>query len=163
MGVTGVENGQKNVEKLCTFPVSEIDSSGVLIVIEQEPQKIVTLAPSAAQTMWEIGGKDKVVGVTHYAEYLEGADEKVVISSSEGEIVLEGVVSLNPDLVLAPGIVPEKTVSKLRETGMTVYYSSELRTIEDIIEETRLIGRLSGECEGAVEVTTWMQSSLDLI
>tara|TARA_Y100001970_G_scaffold293676_1_gene442276 strand:+ start:72206 stop:73222 length:1017 start_codon:yes stop_codon:yes gene_type:complete len=163
MGTVGVENGEKSIEELCTFPISEIDASGILVEIEREPQKIVTLAPSSAQTMWEIGGKNKVVGITHYAEYLEGADERVVISSSEGEIVLESVVSLNPDLVLAPSIIPEKTVEKLRETGMVVYYSSELRTIEDIMEETRLIGRLSGECEGAEEVTTRMQSSLDLI
>ena len=115
MGTVGVENGEKSIEELCTFPISEIDASGVLVEIEKEPQKIVTLAPSSAQTMWEIGGKDKVVGMTHYAEYLEGADERVVISSSEGEIVLESVVSLNPDLVLAPSIIPEKTVEKLRE------------------------------------------------
>ncbi|MCH2453135.1 MAG: helical backbone metal receptor [Halobacteriales archaeon] len=163
MGTVGIESGEKDIGELCTFPVSGIDASGVLVEIEKEPQKIVTLAPSAAQTMWEIGGKNKVVGITHYAEYLEGADEKVVISSSEGEIILESVVSLNPDLVLAPSIIPGKTVEKLRETGMVVYYSSELRTIEDIIEETRLIGKLSGECKGAEEVTTWMQSSLDRI
>ena len=163
MGTVGVENGEKSIEELCTFPISEIDASGVLVEIEKEPQKIVTLAPSSAQTMWEIGGKDKVVGMTHYAEYLEGADEKVVISSSEGEIILESVVSLNPDLVLAPSIIPGNTVEKLRETGMVVYYYSELRTIEDIIEETRLIGKLSGECKGAEEVTTRMQSSLDRI
>ncbi len=163
IGMVGVESGENGIEELCTFPISEIDASGALVEIEKEPQKIVTLAPSAAQTMWEIGGQNKVVGITHYAEYLEGTDEKAVISSSEGEIILESVVSLNPDLILAPSIIPEKTVEKLRETGMVVYYSSELRTVEDIMEETRLIGRLSGECEGAEEVTTWMQSSLDLI
>ena len=163
IGVVEIEDGQKNMEDLCTFPVRVIDASGVVVEIDKEPQRIITLAPSAAQTMWEIGGKDKVVGVTYYARYLKGVDEKNVISNSGGEIILESVVSLDPDLVLAPSIIPEKTVGKLREAGVTVYYSSELKTIEDIMEETRLIGRLSGECEGAEEVVGWMLSSLDLI
>tara|TARA_A100001037_G_scaffold241923_1_gene222237 strand:+ start:46354 stop:47385 length:1032 start_codon:yes stop_codon:yes gene_type:complete len=161
IGIVGIEDGQGNMQNSCEFPMSEIDASGLTIEIEKEPQRIVSLAPSASQTMWEIGGSEKIIGVTHYAEYLEGADEKEVISSLEGEIILENVVSLEPDLVLAPSIIPEKTVEKLREAGLIVYYSSELSTIEDIIEETRLIGRLSGECEGAEEVIEWMESTLN--
>ena len=163
IGVVGIEDGQKDIEDLCKFPIREVDASGFVVEIDKEPQRVITLAPSAAQTMWEIGGKDKVVGVTHYAKYLEGVDGKNVISSMEGEIILENVVSLDPDLVLSPNIIPKKTVEKLREAGVTVYYSSELKTIEDIMEETRLIGRLSGECEGSEEVVVRMQSKLDLI
>ena len=74
IGMVGIEDGQKDIEDLCKFPIREVDASGVVVEIDKEPQRIITLAPSAAQTMWEIGGKDKVVGVTYYARYLKGVN-----------------------------------------------------------------------------------------
>lgn len=151
---------ENNMGNLCEFPFVGMDAGGTVINIVDEPRKIVTLAPSAAQTIWEIGGNEKVIGLTHYAKYLEGASDREIISNIEGEIILEKVVLLEPDLIIAPSIVPERTVEKLRESGMIVYHSSEIKTIEDIIEETRLIGKLSGECEGAERIADWMTMSL---
>jgi iron complex transport system substrate-binding protein len=59
----------------CSFPVSKVDATGTTVSLNKEPERVVTLSPSAAQIMWEIGAKEKVVGVTQYASYLKGADE----------------------------------------------------------------------------------------
>jgi iron complex transport system substrate-binding protein len=158
--VANAEGDERDMDNLCEFPFVGMDAGGAVVNIVDEPRKIVTLAPSAAQTIWEIGGSEKVVGLTHYAGYLEGASDREIISNMEGGIILEKVVLLEPDLIIAPSIIPEKTVKKLRESGMIVYHSSEMKTIEDIIEETRLIGKLSGECEGAEITVDWMEMNL---
>ena len=144
----------------CSFPVERTDLSGTTVTVEEEPSRVVTLNPSAAQTMWEIGAKDKVVGVTKHAMNLEGAQEKHNVSGGGQTISTEEVVGLEPDLVLAPNTIDNETVAKLRETGLTVYHFREAKSIEDVKRKTRIIGELTGECAGAEETVGWMESEL---
>ncbi|WP_458206438.1 PGF-CTERM-anchored ABC transporter substrate-binding protein [Haladaptatus sp. NG-SE-30] len=151
-------------QETCSFPVTKTDATGTDVTIEKEPQKIVTLSPSAAQTMWEIGGKDKVVGVTKYATYLEGAGAKANVSGAGmTAVVPEKVVAQEPDLVLAPNVIPDQTVQKLRNAGLTVYKFREAKSIEDIYAKTELTGQLTGECQGAAETVSWMKDRVNTV
>jgi iron complex transport system substrate-binding protein len=148
----------------CEFPVTRTDATGADVTVESKPARIVTLAPSAAQTMWEIGGSDAVVGVSRYAAYLEGAGAKTNVSGAGQTFVdVEQVVGLEPDLVLAPNVVPNETVDKLRSAGVTVYKFRPAPSIEFVEEKTLLIGRLTGHCEGARETVDWMTERLDAV
>jgi len=42
-------------ESDCTFPVELTDQSGTTVTVEESPSRVVTLNPSAAQTMWGAG------------------------------------------------------------------------------------------------------------
>lgn len=153
---------QSTVE--CGFPFSATDATGTEVTVEEEPKRIVTLNPSAAQTMWEIGGQAKVVGVSQYAAYLDGADAKANISASGQAFVnVEKVIGLEPDLVLAPNTIPNETVAKLRQAGLTVYKFPYQSSIEDIKEKTLLTGQLTGHCDGAEETVDWMESELKTV
>lgn len=148
----------------CEFPFSATDATETEVTVDEEPERIVTLNPSAAQTMWEIGGEAKVVGVSQYAAYLDGADAKANVSASGQAFVnVEKVIDLEPDLVLAPNTIPNETVSQLREAGLTVYKFPYQTSIDDIEEKTLLMGQLTGECEGAEETVAWMESELDTV
>lgn len=148
----------------CRFPFSTTDATGTEVTVENEPQSIVTLNPSAAQTMWEIGGREKVVGVSQFASYLEGAESKTNISAAgESSFNLERIVSLEPDLVLAPNTISNDTVAQLRETGLTVFKFPFQQSIEDIQERTLLMGQLTGECDGAEETVASMEKRLNTV
>jgi iron complex transport system substrate-binding protein len=144
----------------CSYPQTFTDAVGNEVQIDEEPQRIVTLNPSAAQTLWEIGGKDKVVGVSTHAMYLEGADEKTDVSADPQSISTETVVDLEPDLVLAPNTIPEETTEELRSNGLTVYRFASASSISDVYDKTERIGELSGECEGAADTVEWMQTEI---
>lgn len=146
----------------CSFPVTATDATGTMVTIENEPQRIVTLAPSAAQTLWEIGAREKVVGVSQYASYLEGTETLTVVSSGM-TYNIEEIVGLEPDLVLAPYIISNQTVKKLRSAGVTVFKFEAAESIEDVYEKTRLIGRLVGACEGADRIVTAMKERVSTI
>jgi hypothetical protein len=75
------------------------DATGEEITLQERPERVTTTNPSAAQTMWEIGAKEKVVGLTKYAAYLEGAETRTNVSGAEQIVSLERVVALEPDLV----------------------------------------------------------------
>ena len=164
VGVAGAATGQETTEANCSFPVTATDATGTEVTIEEEPQRIVTLAPSAAQTMWEIGGKEKVVGVSQYAGYLAGAGSRTNVSGAGQTYVnTEVVVGLEPDLVLAPEVIPNETVAQLRNAGLTVFKMPHSATIEDVYAKTTLTGRLTGECAGAAETVSWMKERIGTV
>ncbi|MFB6132296.1 MAG: PGF-CTERM-anchored ABC transporter substrate-binding protein [Halanaeroarchaeum sp.] len=145
----------------CDFPIESTDATGTAVTVENEPETVVTLGPSAAQTMWEIGAREKVIGVSQYAKYLEGAESRTNVSGAARSYVdVETVVALEPDLVLAPNIIPDETVAKLRSTGLTVYKFERATSLHAVVEKTRLIGRLTGACAGADERATEMNRTI---
>jgi len=134
----------------CSFPFGATDATDTEVTVEEPPERVVTLAPSAAQTTKEIGAWETVVGVSGFAAYLEGADEKANVSSGQG-ISVEKVVAQEPDLVLAPNVIPDETVEQLRDSGLTVYKFAAATSMDDVVDKTALTGELVGECEGASE------------
>jgi iron complex transport system substrate-binding protein len=145
----------------CEFPLTVTDATGTDVSIQERPERVTTLNPSAAQTMWEIGGKDQVVGLGQYALYLDGADSRANVSAAGFGVSVEKVVGTNPDLVLAPNATPAETVRSLRGAGLTVFHFSEATTVADVREKTTLTGRLTGNCEGAAEANAWMTANVE--
>jgi len=148
-------------QQACTFPYTATDATGTDVTLEEKPERVTTLNPSAAQTMWEIGGKSQVVGLSQFALYLEGADSRTNVSASGFGVSIEKVVGTNPDLVLAPNATSTETVASLRDAGLTVFHFSSSTTIEDVSEKTTRIGRLTGNCEGAAETNAWMNANVE--
>jgi len=145
----------------CSFPVTLTDATGTEVTIEERPERVTTTNPSAAQTMWEIGGRSQVVGLTQYAGYLEGAESRTNVSASFG-VNVEKVVGTNPDLVLAPN-ASAGDVEPLRQAGLTVYHFRAATTIDDIREKTATTGRLTGNCGGAAEANAWMDANVEAV
>lgn len=149
----------------CGFPVSAVDATDTEVTVEAEPESIVTLNPSAAQTLWEIGAREKVTGVTKHAMNLEGASERTNISRADQTISHEVVVELDPDLVLAPlsTVTTEEDVNKLRGAGLTVYAYPSADSIEAVRERTLLTGQLVGACGGAEDTVEWMDERIAVV
>lgn len=147
----------------CTYPLTVEDATGEEVTLEEPPERVVTTAPSAAQTMWEMGAEEKVVGVTEHALYLDGADDRRLVSGEDGALVTEQVVAAEPDIVLAPNATGTERVDQLREAGLTVYHFSLATSLEDVSDHTATIGELTGSCDGAEETLTWMEEELAVV
>ena len=147
----------------CAFPYTITDATGQEIILEEPPERVVTTSPSAAQIMWEIGADDRVVGVTEHALYLEGADDRVIISDDDGFIDAELVVNAEPDLVLAPNATGSDTVDQLRDLGLTVYLFHEATDLDDVATKTGIIGEFVNACDGATETIDWMDEQLAIV
>lgn len=161
-GVATAESTAQDTQ--CEFPATFEDAGGAEVTLAEEPEEVVTLNPSAAQTMWEIGAENKVTGVSQYASYLDGAENRTAISAEDGFTSVETVIDLDPDLVLAPNTIPPETVEQLRSEGdLTVYQFESASSIDDVRDKTRLIGQLVGECEGAEETVSWMDEELSAV
>ena len=148
----------------CSFPVTATDATGTDVTVDEEPERIVTLQPSAAQTLWEIGARDKVVGVSKYASYLDGAESRTNISGAGQQFVnVEKVAGLEPDLVLAPNTIPNETVETLRGAGLTVFKFEFASSFADISSKTNQTGQLVGACDEAERTVSEMETRVDAI
>lgn len=149
----------------CSFPITVTDATGTAVTVPDEPDRIVALAPSAAQQLWAVGARDRVVGlpINEYTAYLDGRDNRTDVYGDDGLPVPETVVGLEPDLVLAPNVVRNDTVASLRDAGLTVYKFEEARSIEDVYAQIEHTGRLVGEFEAGAAVSAEMEGTVTAI
>lgn len=149
----------------CSFPFSATDATGTEVTVQDEPERVVVVGPSATQTMWEIGAREKVVGLwkSPYTSYLDGAADRPNVASQYGQAQVEKVLEQNPDVVLLANIQANETAAQLRDAGVTVYKFHAATSFEAIYEKTRLIGNLVGECEGAESTVGWMQTQVQKV
>ena len=149
----------------CSFPVTVTDASGTDVSLREEPERIVVLAPSDAQTLWAIGARGNVVGMPtgQYTSYLNGTQGKTDVTNNDGSVNAEQVVGLQPDIVFAASVTPNETVAQLRGAGLTVYSTGLATSIEDVYGVTERYGRLTGNCEGANETVREMRTRVNEI
>jgi len=147
-------------DETCSFPLSMTDATGQTVTLESPPERIVTTNPSAAQTLWELGERDRVVGVTQYASYLDGTENRTNVSAADPGVSVERVVGTNPDLVMAPNASAGQ-VESLREAGLTVYHFPEATSVADIAAKTTTTGRLVGACAAAADANAEMRAAVD--
>lgn len=152
-GGVGPALGQEPVD--CSFPVTAPDATGETVTVPEEPERVVVLAPSAAQTVWAIGAREKVVGmpVNQYTAYLADREGVRNVVTDQGQPIQEAVVELDPDLVLAPNIVANDTVRSLRDAGPRTYKFRPARSLADVSAKTELTGLLVGEFPSAARTS----------
>ena len=149
----------------CTFPYTATDATGTAVTIDADPERIVTLNPSAAQTMWEIGAEAEVVGVSQYASYLDGAEAKANVSGPSG-VSVEAVLAADPDLVLVPSSsygASEERVEQIRAQGIPVFVFGQGTSLSFVANKTERTGRLTGNCEAGAERAAEMRASIALM
>ncbi|WP_254272127.1 PGF-CTERM-anchored ABC transporter substrate-binding protein [Haloarcula marina] len=161
VGATPAAASAQSTQSDCSFPMTVTDATGTEVTITERPDRVTTTNPSAAQTMWEIGGREQVVGLTQYASYLDGADSRTNVSAGFG-VNVEKVLETEPDLVIAPNS-SAGDVAALRQAGLTVYHLPAATTVDDIREKTTTVGRITGNCEGAAEANAWMTQNVDAV
>lgn len=117
------------------------------------PQRIIALAPSSAEIVWELGAGNRIVGVSPYVTYPSQLQGIVKIGGLH-DPDLETIVGLKPDLLLLRGAnVHLENLCKSR--GISLYYdrtdslASIYTTIEELGAELKLEDK-AAELAGSV-------------
>ncbi|MGL5677766.1 MAG: ABC transporter substrate-binding protein [Cellulosilyticaceae bacterium] len=154
-----VETQTPKKEEAAAFPVTFTDSLGVEVTVAEEPQRIVSLAPSTTEILYFLGVEEKIVGRTKYCSYPESLSEVAEIGGTSDPNV-EAVIDLNPDLVVASTHTSEEVMAKLREVGIPVAFLNEQESVEGTYSAIENIGLLIGAQTKAEEVVESMKASI---
>jgi len=119
-----------------------LDADGRRLALARPAARIVSLVPSATQTLRAIGADGLLVGRTDF-DTEEWTDP---IPSVGGglEPSLEAIVALEPDLVIRFGGEQDpRTADRLEALGIP-FLTIRPDRVEDILETARLLGRATG-------------------
>lgn len=132
------------------------------MIVPNEPQRIVSLAPSVTETLFALGVGNKVMGVTTYCDYPPEALEKEKVGDTTRPN-LERIISLGPDLVIVSTASQlEQFVSKLEELNIPVYVSNP-RNVEGVLLSINAIGEMVGASSRARELSADLRARLGAI
>jgi len=141
-------------------PVVVVDSRGREVEVPADVQRIVSLAPSNTEILFALGLGDKIVGVTNFCDYPEGAKSVAKVGDAM-EMNVEKIVSLSPDLVLAIDGMQE-VQSSLEEVGLAVVVLQPA-DLEAIYETIELVGQAAGGEEAAQTLVDSMRAKIEAV
>ncbi len=116
------------------------DQLGREVRFEQPVRRIVSLAPSATETVYALGAEDRLVGVTSFCNYPPEAQKKEKVGSYYLPS-LEKIVAAKPDLVVLSAPGQEQTQAKLEGLRLKVVVLNP-RTSGETLESFRLLGKV---------------------
>ena len=124
------------------YPVTVTDDAGRELLVEAEPQRIVSLAPSNTEIVCALDACDRLVGVTDFDDFppeVVDVDDVVIAATVDVELV----VAAEPDLVLAAGneLTPTPVIEQLEELGLPVLVLYP-ETLDEVYADIELVGEV---------------------
>ncbi|MBM4463381.1 MAG: cobalamin-binding protein [Chloroflexi bacterium] len=138
------------------------DDLGKTFSFDGPVDSIISLAPANTEIVFALGAGNKLIGRTDYCNY---PPEAASVESVGGfwDPNKEKIVVLNPDVVLAADIHNlTGDTAWLGEKGLKVITVNP-QTLNDILTDISMVGKLTGKEEKAEELVADMQSRIDYV
>jgi len=129
--------------KILAGPV--VDQVGRTLVVPENPTRVIALAPSITEIIYDLGQEERLVGVTQYSTYPPEAESLPRVGSYVRPDI-EKIVALKPDLCLATKDGnPKHIVDKIVSLGIPVYVINPRNLVEIMDTITRIGSLLQAE------------------
>lgn len=135
------------------------DQMGNAFQITRPAKRIVSLVPSLTETLYDLGCRSEVIGITKFCIHPElWFREKQRIGGTK-TVDLEKVKALKPDLILANKEEndPEQVKALMKLFPVWV---SDLKNTEDAISMIQSLGKLTDKNEAASDLCSQINSAL---
>ena len=135
------------------------DQVGRTFNVPENPGRIIALAPSITEIMYDLGQEKRLVGVTQYSTYPPEAESLPRVGSYV-RLDIEKIVALQPDLCLAiKDGNPKHIVDKLVNLGLPVYVVNP-RNLKQIMDAITKLGSLLNAEQKAKELVLDMEKRI---
>ncbi len=129
---------------------------------DTRPIRIVSLSPVITESLYLLGLKDNIAGVTIYCNRPADAKTRPVIGTVM-EPDIEKIVKLRPDLVLAMGLTNQKVLVKMKSLGLNVMTWEIPGTFSGICDVFLKIGAATGKTTEARRIVETARVEVDNI
>ena len=143
------------------YPMTLTDDGGTEVTLETQPQRIVALAPSFVEVLFEIGAVDTIVAADENTDEPPEASSIPKVSGFEPSV--EGIASYQPDLVLMCCSDAGGLQGALTQLDIPTMYFDTPTTVEGVYDQIQTIGAAVGHPDEAADVVSQMQSDIDAI
>ncbi|MDK2974388.1 MAG: hypothetical protein PWP08_759 [Methanofollis sp.] len=139
--------------------VTVVDDFGAKVTINGTPRRIISLAPSNTEILYDLGLDDRIVGVTDYCNYPPEA-EKVDRVGGYSTPNLEKVIAKKPDLVVCSFGNTDEAIKRLRDLGLTVIATNPT-DLSGVMDDVVMLGKATGTEDRADEIVADMQTRIE--
>ncbi len=139
----------------------------VLLVLSSamadQSKRIISLAPSITESLYQLGAEEDLIGLTSYCNYPPETKTKETIGTLINPNI-EKIYSLSPDLVLAAnGINRSQTIEKLRDLGLKVIALDECNSFDEVAKNFIRLGKLTQREEKARDIVRATEKEVNSI
>ncbi len=141
------------------FPYEVERSDGKTLTFEKPAGRIVSLSPGATEIIYAIGGESALAAVDNQADFpAAAADYPTKVDAFEPNI--EAIAAVEPDLVVVATDIGD-LVAALDRLSIPVLFidiNTDVLTIEDVIEQIPMFGRITGRDAAAAELVESLEA-----
>lgn len=137
------------------YPKTVVDGRGKEIVIEEKPDRIVSITLAVDEYLVNLTDTENIVGVTAISQdpgISNVAEQTADIEAKFETVTAEQVIALEPDLVIVPSYVNPEVLDQLDDAGIVTYQVVDDASFDGIIDTVRVLGDLLDEEENADKV-----------
>ena len=136
-----------------------VDQVGRTLVVPENPTRVIALAPSITEIIYDLGQEERLVGVTQYSTYPPEAESLPRVGSYV-RLDIEKIVALKPDLCIATKDGnPKHIVDKIVSLGIPVYVINP-RNLQQIMDTITRLGSLLRAEQAAKELVSDMEKRI---
>jgi iron complex transport system substrate-binding protein len=154
-GDSGAENEPAATAPALAFPVTVEAANGDVSIVER-PEKIVSLSPTATETLFSIGAGEQVTAVDEQSNHPADAP-RTKLSGFQPNV--EAIAGFEPDLVIA-AFDPGGLVRGLDKLDIPVLLLPAAKDLEDAYAQMQALGKATGQSEEADALVTRMRSRI---
>ncbi|MFW6034083.1 MAG: ABC transporter substrate-binding protein [bacterium] len=156
-GATGSPDpSPEAAETASTYPVA-VEAANGSVTIDAQPERIVSLSPTATETLFAVGAGDQVVAVDEQSDH---PAEAPTTDLSGFEPNVEAIAEYEPDLVLAEGTGPDELTDGLDRLEIPVIVQSAATDLDEAYQQIEDIGAATGHADEAEDVVADMRDRI---
>jgi iron complex transport system substrate-binding protein len=140
------------------FPVTVVASNGK-VTVRRQPRRIVSLSPTATESLFAIGAGFRVVAVDDQSDFPRSAPRTSLSGFTPN---VEAIAAYRPDLVVI-AYDPKNLSGALRKLGITVLHHDGAKTLAGAYQQIRQLGLVTGQREEARRVVAGMKARITAI
>ncbi|USQ76026.1 ABC transporter substrate-binding protein [Ornithinimicrobium cryptoxanthini] len=141
---------------LDAFPVT-IDTPTGEVVIEERPERIISLSPSATEILFAIGAGDQVIAADEFSNYPPNAPT-TELSGYEPNV--EAIVGYEPDLVVLANDINEIEAS-LTALDIPVIINTAPLDVDSGYDGMAALGLATGHADEAAAAVSGMRAAME--
>ncbi len=127
---------------------SVTDQTGRRVNVPENPQRLISLAPSITETLYALGLGDRIVGDTEYCDYPPEARLKPHVGALLNPS-LEKIVTLKPDLVLGIAEANRRETADQLERLSIPLYGLTAHSVDETLHSIEDLGGVLGQGDRA--------------
>ena len=140
------------------YPVTITAGNGK-VTLSKRPTRIVSLSPTATETLFAIGAGPQVVAVDDQSDYPKAAPRTSLSGYTPN---VEAIAALRPDLVVI-SFDPKGLSDALGRLGIPVVFHNAAATLPGAYQQIRQLGRVTGRASEADRLVARMKRQIGSI